>query len=84
MRLTYLEHLNTKRCLALSNIKADFGGLPHSSGPRRRRGCLRASAHSVLPFVIYNFPGVCNGVDLDSAFITTMAQRHVNIVGASI
>ncbi|KAJ4302911.1 hypothetical protein N0V90_001802 [Kalmusia sp. IMI 367209] len=39
---------------------------------------------SQLPIVIYNFPGVCNGVDLDSAFITTMAQRHSNIVGVKL
>jgi dihydrodipicolinate synthase/N-acetylneuraminate lyase len=39
---------------------------------------------SPLPIVLYNFPGVCNGVDLDSAFITTMAQRHPNIVGVKL
>lgn len=39
---------------------------------------------SSLPIVIYNFPGVCNGVDLDSAFITAMAQRHPNIVGVKL
>jgi len=39
---------------------------------------------SELPIVIYNFPGVCNGVDLDSAFITNMAQRHENIVGVKL
>ncbi|OAK98487.1 dihydrodipicolinate synthetase [Phaeosphaeriaceae sp. SRC1lsM3a] len=39
---------------------------------------------SPLPVVMYNFPGVCNGVDLDSAFITTMAQRHPNIVGVKL
>lgn len=39
---------------------------------------------SELPIVIYNFPGVCNGVDLDSAFITNMAQRHSNIVGVKL
>jgi 4-hydroxy-2-oxoglutarate aldolase len=39
---------------------------------------------SPLPVVLYNFPGVCNGVDLDSAFITKMAQRHPNIVGVKL
>lgn len=39
---------------------------------------------SALPIVIYNFPGVCNGVDLDSAFITSMAQKHDNIVGVKL
>ena len=39
---------------------------------------------SALPIVIYNFPGVANGVDLDSAFITAMAQKHPNIVGVKL
>lgn len=39
---------------------------------------------STIPIVIYNFPGVCNGVDLDSAFITAMAQKHCNIVGVKL
>jgi dihydrodipicolinate synthase/N-acetylneuraminate lyase len=39
---------------------------------------------SRLPVVIYNFPGVCNGVDLDSGFITAMAQKHANIVGVKL
>lgn len=42
------------------------------------------ATRSALPIVIYNFPGVCNGVDLDSAFIATMAQRHSNIVGVKL
>nr|OQO13171.1 putative 4-hydroxy-2-oxoglutarate aldolase, mitochondrial [Rachicladosporium sp. CCFEE 5018] len=39
---------------------------------------------SPLPIVIYNFPGVCNGVDLDSDIIATLAQRHKNIVGVKL
>lgn len=42
------------------------------------------AARSALPIVIYNFPGVCNGVDLDSATITQLAQRHDNIVGTKL
>jgi 4-hydroxy-2-oxoglutarate aldolase len=30
---------------------------------------------SDLPLVIYNFPGVCNGVDLDSDLITNLAKK---------
>lgn len=30
---------------------------------------------SELPIVIYNFPGVCNGVDLDSDMITKLAKK---------
>lgn len=39
---------------------------------------------SPLPVVIYNFPGVCNGVDLDSEFITRLARKHGNIVGVKL
>jgi len=39
---------------------------------------------SALPIVVYNFPGVCNRVDLDSAFITSIAQAHLNIVGVKL
>ncbi|KAK8065085.1 dihydrodipicolinate synthetase family protein [Apiospora hydei] len=40
---------------------------------------------SPLPIVIYNFPGVCNGVDLDSATIACLAQRHPRkIVGVKL
>lgn len=39
---------------------------------------------STLPIIIYNFPVVCNGVDLDSEFITKMAKKHHNIVGVKL
>ncbi|KAL4886614.1 hypothetical protein BJY04DRAFT_178007 [Aspergillus karnatakaensis] len=39
---------------------------------------------SALPIVIYNFPAVVNGVDLDSATITKLAKRHANIVGVKL
>ncbi|USP74751.1 hypothetical protein yc1106_02025 [Curvularia clavata] len=39
---------------------------------------------SPLPIVIYNFPGVCNGVDLQSDLIANLAQRHSNIVGVKL
>jgi 4-hydroxy-2-oxoglutarate aldolase len=40
---------------------------------------------SDLPIVIYNFPGVCNGVDLDSNTITELAQRNPGkIVGVKL
>jgi 4-hydroxy-2-oxoglutarate aldolase len=42
------------------------------------------SAKSPLPIVIYNFPAVCNGVDLDSEFITKLAKKHANIVGVKL
>ncbi|KAI1840679.1 hypothetical protein JX266_013141 [Neoarthrinium moseri] len=43
------------------------------------------AARSPLPLVIYNFPGVCNGVDLDSALIARLARRHPRrIVGVKL
>lgn len=43
------------------------------------------ASKSPLPIVIYNFPGVCNGVDLDSNIISTLAKRHQGkIVGVKL
>jgi 4-hydroxy-2-oxoglutarate aldolase len=40
--------------------------------------------HSPLPIVIYNFPAVCNGVDLDSETIIVIAVKHLNVVGVKL
>ncbi|KAF2750740.1 dihydrodipicolinate synthetase family protein-like protein [Sporormia fimetaria CBS 119925] len=38
-----------------------------------------------LPIVIYNFPGICNGVDMDSETIATLAKRNPGkIVGVKL
>jgi 4-hydroxy-2-oxoglutarate aldolase len=42
------------------------------------------AAASPLPIVIYNFPAVCNGLDLDSATIARLARRHESIVGVKL
>ncbi|KAL2414164.1 putative 4-hydroxy-2-oxoglutarate aldolase, mitochondrial [Exophiala dermatitidis] len=39
---------------------------------------------SPLPIVIYNFPVVCNGIDLDSATIARLAKTYPNIVGVKL
>jgi 4-hydroxy-2-oxoglutarate aldolase len=39
---------------------------------------------SPLPVIIYNFPAVCNGVDLDSETITAIATKHSNVVGVKL
>jgi len=40
---------------------------------------------SSLPIVIYNFPGICNGVDLDSVTIAALAKRNPRkIVGVKL
>lgn len=41
--------------------------------------------NSELPIVIYNFPGICNGVDLDSVTIAGLAKRNPGkIVGVKL
>lgn len=42
------------------------------------------ASKSPLPLVIYNLPAVCNGIDLDSATIASLARRHQNIVGTKL
>ncbi|KAI5303738.1 hypothetical protein KEM56_007236 [Ascosphaera pollenicola] len=45
------------------------------------------AAKSPIPIVLYNFPGVCNGVDLDSEAITAIAQSPAangNVVGVKL
>ncbi|KAI1771968.1 aldolase [Hypoxylon cercidicola] len=42
------------------------------------------ATESPLPVVLYNFPGVCNGIDLDSATIAKLAKTHSNIVGVKL
>lgn len=39
---------------------------------------------SPLPIIIYNFPAVCNGVDLDSEMIADIAKEHSNVVGVKL
>ncbi|KZF20093.1 dihydrodipicolinate synthetase [Xylona heveae TC161] len=39
---------------------------------------------SPLPVLIYNFPAVCNGVDLDSSAIAAIAKKNSNIVGVKL
>lgn len=44
----------------------------------------QVASASPLPIIIYNFPGVCNGLDLDSDIMTSLAQAHPNIVGVKL
>lgn len=45
---------------------------------------LDIAAKSKIPIVLYNFPGVCNGVDLDSAVIASLAKKSDKIVGVKL
>ncbi|RMZ90333.1 hypothetical protein DV736_g2424, partial [Chaetothyriales sp. CBS 134916] len=40
--------------------------------------------NSPLPIIIYNFPAVCNGLDLDSEIITQIANDSENVVGVKL
>ncbi|KAI2640945.1 hypothetical protein GGS21DRAFT_350067 [Xylaria nigripes] len=42
------------------------------------------ATNSALPVILYNFPAVCNGVDLDSETIARLARQHDNIVGVKL
>lgn len=42
------------------------------------------AANSQLPIIIHNFPGVCNGLDLESDTIADIARRHENVVGVKL
>ncbi len=44
------------------------------------RDVADAAAKSGVGVVLYNFPGVCNGVDLDSITIARLARRHEGVV----
>ena len=39
---------------------------------------------SPLPIILYNFPAVCNGLDLDSEIIADIANQHENVVGVKL
>ena len=57
-----------------------------------KRFFLDVARQSPLPVVVYNFPGVCNGVDLDSETISAIVKESVrespngvsNVVGVKL
>jgi 2-keto-3-deoxy-L-rhamnonate aldolase len=57
-----------------------------------KRFFSEVAAKAPLPVVIYNFPGVCNGVDIDSDTITAIVQESAsahpsgesNVVGVKL
>jgi 4-hydroxy-2-oxoglutarate aldolase len=44
----------------------------------------KVASKTQLPIVIYNFPGVTAGIDLDSSLITTLAANNPSIVGCKL
>jgi 4-hydroxy-2-oxoglutarate aldolase len=49
-----------------------------------RRFYKEVALASPLPIIIYNFPAVCNGLDLDSEIITQIVRDSVNVVGVKL
>ena len=49
-----------------------------------RRFFKQVASASPLPIIIYNFPAVTNGLDLDSEIITEIAQENPNVVGVKL
>ena len=49
-----------------------------------KRFYAQVATQSPLPIIIYNFPAVCNGLDLDSDIITEIAKGHDNVVGVKL
>ena len=49
-----------------------------------KRFYAQVAERSPLPIILYNFPAVCNGLDLDSDLITDIARRHPNVVGVKL
>ena len=44
----------------------------------------QVAEQSPLPIILYNFPAVCNGLDLDSDMIEQIAMQHDNVVGVKL
>ena len=49
-----------------------------------KRFYAQVATQSPLPILMYNFPAVCNGLDLDSEIIAEIAKQHDNIVGVKL
>ena len=49
-----------------------------------KRFYAQVATRSPLPILLYNFPAVCNGLDLDSDVIAEIAKQHDNIVGVKL
>ncbi|OQV04958.1 hypothetical protein CLAIMM_09768 [Cladophialophora immunda] len=49
-----------------------------------RRFYKEVASASPLPIIIYNFPAVCNGLDLDANIITDIAKESRNVVGVKL
>lgn len=44
----------------------------------------QVASESQLPIILYNFPAVCNGLDLDSEIISEIAKENHSVVGVKL
>lgn len=49
-----------------------------------KRFYAEVAAVSPLPIILYNFPNVCNGLDMDSDLITDIAKSNPSVVGVKL
>ncbi|KKY17637.1 putative dihydrodipicolinate synthetase family protein [Diplodia seriata] len=93
---------STKQTLELAQDAKDAGANyllvlpPAYFGKATSMGVVKAffaelAAKAPLPVVVYNFPGVCNGVDIDSETITAIVRQSAranngksNVVGVKL
>lgn len=60
------------------------GALRADGGEALRRFFVDVAEASPLPIVVYNFPGVSGGIDLDSDLIVDVVRSAPNVVGVKL
>lgn len=60
------------------------GQLTGKGGEALRKYLIDVAEGSPLPVVLYNFPGVSSGIDLDSDMILDVARGSANVVGVKL
>lgn len=60
------------------------GELQKEAGRALSQFFVDVAAASPLPVILYNFPGVSSGIDLDSDFIVGVARASDNVVGVKL
>jgi 4-hydroxy-2-oxoglutarate aldolase len=60
------------------------GALKSEGGKGLRKFFVDVANSSPIPIVIYNFPAVSGGIDLDSDFAIDVAKASPNVVGVKL
>ncbi|TDL21558.1 dihydrodipicolinate synthetase [Rickenella mellea] len=69
---------------AIVIISGYFAGVLGSHKRALKAFWSEVSQKSPIPVIIYNFPGACGGIELDSEIITELATECPNIVGVKL